>query len=119
MGVQYEKVTLAVSAGGAATAYTARPLSGVLLGIWYEVGDLDTGADIVVTQAESGAPVDTITNIAANAWRKAMIPGFTTAGAATTAPVSEPMPVNGPLKFVVAQGGASKTGWAHVFSEHR
>ncbi len=115
--IQYEKVTITTNGSGAATVYTSRPLDGILLGIYYEVGTLDAGTDVTVTQSESAIPVDTITNLAASAWRKPMIPGVTTAGVATTAPAVEPMPVNGQLKFVVAQGGAAATGYAHVFSE--
>lgn len=116
--MQYEKVTITTAADGSATVLTRRPINGKLLGIYYEVGDLDTGWDATVTEEQSGAPVDTITNGGtSNVWRKPMIPAYNPAGTATTAPAHEPMPIHGQLKWVIAQGGASKTGYAHVYSE--
>lgn len=121
MGLQYEKVTIATAADGSATVRTSRPVNGELLGIYYEIGTLDVGGDITVTEEQSGAPIDTVTNIAASQWRKPAIPVVASDGtaalyAAGGEAVRGAMPVHGQIKFVVASGGASKTGYAHVYS---
>jgi hypothetical protein len=117
--VRHDIVTLAVSAGGAATVYSD-PLSGFIAGLYVENGDLDVGTDITITDAASGAPILTITNLAADAWYVPTVGAVDAAGAArlyaaggTAIPAL--LPIDGALKFVVAAGGASKTGTVHVY----
>lgn len=124
--MQYEKVTLTTDASGDCTAYTQRPISGELMAIWLDNGaggsTLTNTADIVVTDRETGAAVLTVTNLAADGWYAPRIPVYGTDGtpilhAAAGTPEVEEIPINGGLKFVVAQGGNAKTGYAHVYTE--
>lgn len=117
--MRHDVVTLAVSAAGAATVYS-EALSGIIAGLFVENGDLDVGTDITITDAASGAPILTITNLTADDWYIPSVGLVDAAGAArlfAAAGTAVPglLPIDGPLKFVVAQGGVSKTGTVHVY----
>jgi hypothetical protein len=116
-------LTLAVNASGAATVYSAQPVSGRVLQLRY-VPDgsapLDTGADLTITGEDTGVAIATLTNIGTSAFTK--VPRQATHGITGTAlvyagtdPVAEPVYLAGErIKVVVAQGGVSMTGTLHV-----
>jgi hypothetical protein len=117
--MRHDVVTLAVNASGAATVYSD-PLSGLIAGLYVENGDLDAGSDITITDEASGAAILTITNLAADAWYVPTVGVVDAAGAARLYAVGGTaipalIPIDGRLKFVVAQGGVSKTGTVHVY----
>ena len=114
--MRHERVVISSSAAGAvADAYT-RAFSGLLRGIYLELGTLASGAvDFVITEAETGAPVLTITNASASGWYAPSVPVYGTDGTALlhaaggTAEMT-PLPIDGALKIVTTGAGNSKLG---------
>lgn len=117
--MQHERITITTVAAGTATIYS-RALSGLLRGLYFELGTLDAGTDVTITVEETGAAVLTITNLAAAAWYAIAIPTYTTAGvaalyAAGGTAVNSPLPIDGRLKIVIAQGGNVTTGYVTAY----
>ena len=107
-----QRLTITSSAAGVVADAFTKPFQGKLSGVYLELGDLTSGAvDFVITEAETGAAVLTITNAAASAWFKPMIPAYTTAGVASTVPILEPLPIDGTFKIVTTGAGNSHTGY--------
>lgn len=120
-------VSVTTDSSGDATAYTPSTF-GRVRAIRYVPDDatpLDGGADITITDNTTGLAIVTITNIGAVA--RDMYPrtytmdsnGITALYAAGGEPVNDLIPVAGPVKIVVASGGATKSGTLYVFVEGR
>lgn len=114
-----DKITAKVNASGDLTTYS-RSISGFLAGIYIAVGTLAATTDITITDEASGAPILTITNIAASGWYVPTLPTVDAANAARLyaaggTAVAAPIPVAGRVKFVLAQGGTATTGTIHLF----
>lgn len=120
MQIQRVSVALAVNASGDQTVNTTDNITGRILAVRYVVdgtNPLATGADFVITGAESGLPILTITNIGTSSTqfypRQATCD---TSGAASlfaaggTAITDYVALANEQIKIVVAQGGVSKVG---------
>jgi len=117
------KATFVTDASGDATATVMGEAYGRLVGVSYDpaTGSVATGADLTVTDADSGATVFSLTNggTAARFMRPTAV-ATTNAGAAITAAttavdVNRDIFVAGKLKLVVAQGGDTKTGYLTLF----
>jgi len=125
MFIDRQVLTLTVNASGAATVYTALPVTGRVLQLVYVpdgTNPLDTGADLTITGEDSGVAIATLTDSGTSAFTK--VPRQATHGvtgsaalyAAAGQGVLEPVIVAGErIKVVVAQGGVSKTGTLHVY----
>lgn len=113
-------VRLNVDGSGDLTTYTA-PVNGFLASVHYNWIDMDTGADITVTEESTGKALLTITNagVADLTWRPRIGPhpvantgagtiivGGTTTGGDGNMDLMHS--VVGRIKVVVAAGGASK-----------
>lgn len=112
-----QRVTIASSAAGAVANIFTKTFSGNLEAIYLELGDLASGAvDFVITEAETGAPILTITNASASGWYKPMIPVYGTDGTALlhaaggTAEMGA-LPIDGQIKIVTTGAGNSHTGY--------
>jgi hypothetical protein len=120
MGVTNYKVAITTDSGGAATAYTQMPVTGLVEWLRYHpdgTNPLDTGADLVITGESSGIAIATLGNIGTSAFTKA--PRQPThdvaAGAAITYDgthaVNEKIALSGErIKVAVAQGGNTLSG---------
>lgn len=107
-----QRIAVVSSGAGAVDDINSKGFSGILAGIYLELGDLASGAvDFVITVKETGAAVLTITNASASGWYKPMIPAYTTAGVASTVPILEPLPIDGQFKVVTTGAGNSHTGY--------
>lgn len=119
------KVTVLTDGAGAATVYSPR-LTGKLNSIRYVkpgAASYTDGVDTVVTKESDGAPVLTMTdhNASASFYPQAAVHDITGAAALR---VAAGLPLLGPivlanerLKFVMAAGGAAKTGDFYVTVE--
>lgn len=91
----------------------ASVLSGVIQGAIVAVaithGDLDSGADITVTEEATGEQIAVLTNVAASSKKYPRVPIHDNTGAAISGGYTAPI-VSGKLRVAVAQGGAGKTG---------
>lgn len=112
---------ITVDASGNATASNIGEAWGRLVGVAYTPGDLDTGVDITVTDADSGATVFSLTNAGTTArlFRPTAV-ATTNAGVAITAAttavdVNRDIYLAGALKVAAAQGGVSKSGSITLF----
>lgn len=114
--MQKQRLDIGSTAAGAVADIHTRGFSGLLRGIYFELGTLASGAvDLVITVEETGAPVLTITNASASGWYAPSIPTTDTGGtaavyAASGASVNAPLPVDGSFKVVVTGAGNSHLG---------
>ncbi len=121
--MQHQTLAIVSSAAGVVADQRTRSFSGKLVGIYFTLGDLASGAvDITVTDDKTGAAVLTITNAAANGWYVPQIPVYTTAGAAALfaaggTALLEELPIDGAFKVAVAQAGNSHTGAIDFYVE--
>ena len=114
-------VPVTTDAAGAATAYTGKvtlAAQGLLWAVYY-VPDatvpLDTGADITITEEDTGKAILTITNLGTVAVEKVpRVQACDPTGAAITG-VYDLAAVQGRIKIVVAQGGNAKAGTFYVY----
>ena len=113
-------IAIATDGSGAATVFS-EAFDGRILAIRVTRGTMTSGAvDITVTVDGSAQAVLTITNLAADTWYYPRVPVQDEAGAnalfaAGGTSQRDYVPVaNDRLKFVIAQGGASKAGTADV-----
>lgn len=115
MIVRY-KETITTNSSGAATVYLApganTPINGLLLGLIYKPGTLDTGADLTITGETSGTPILTITNAGTSnkywyprALNHAVADGTASSTSTEVIPICDER-----IKVVVAQGGNALTG---------
>jgi len=92
------------------------PLEGLLHAIYADKGTLAATTDITITEAETAAPILTITNLAANLRYMPRDDVHTLAGAVQTQ-ADERIPVSGDVRIVVAQGGAGTAGTLYFYVE--
>lgn len=89
----------------------------LLYAVEWKLGTAAAGVDATLSTTDTDSAVDqtllTLTNANANAWYYPRMLESDTAGAALT--TSGFLVVNGDLKLVVAQGGATKTGAAVIY----
>lgn len=113
------KVAVTTAADGTAVAYSPR-LSGKVHQIEYVKNDFADGVDFAITGEQTGVNLWTESNVNASAVKAPRMPTHTQAGAASLfatggTAVQEAIGVgNDRIKFVIAQGGASKKGTFHV-----
>lgn len=117
-------VDITTDGSGDATAYTAVPVNGVVHAIRY-VADgtapYTNTADVTITAETSGAAIVAITNLAATVTILPRVPvqDETAADALFAAGGTKlrdrPAVAGERVKFVIAQGGASKSGRWHVY----
>ncbi len=115
MSLRHAVIDFTTDGAGAATAYSA-PLDGQVLFVRLVKGTLDATADITITDNASGAAILTATNLAADTDYPVRAQAKDTTGAAITGSFV-PTIVSGLAKVVVAQGGATKAGTAHLWVE--
>lgn len=116
---------LTVNASGAATVTSSQIASGCVHQIRYVpdgTNPLDTGAHLTITESASGLPILTKEDIgtAAVVWAPrqpthGVADGAALLYAAGGSAVNDRIAVNGKIKVVVANGGASKTGKLHIW----
>lgn len=114
--MQYDRVAITTDGAGAATVYS-KPFAGLIAGIYLErdaVTPPDGTADFTITDHATGAAIVTATNLAASARFVPAELADDLAGA-DRAGVPALIPVHGAIKIVVAQGGASKLAYAHIY----
>jgi hypothetical protein len=111
-------VTILTDASGDATDYSV-PLTGYLEEVIGTIGTHTAGAvDYVVTGAQTGAALITITNMAASTTYRPRAPTVSSAAGGTaltfdgTEPVSDRYYLDGEaIKIVTSDGGNAKTGY--------
>ncbi len=113
--LEKKTVTLTTSAGGAATGYIAVPY-GRLIEIQYTKTDFATGVDFTITGENTGEGIWTQANVDASVSKYPRILNDDTVGGATSIRETYAM-VDDRIKFVVAAGGATKTGAFAVIIE--
>ena len=115
------EVEITTDASEDATDYSAsRKITGKVVGIKYEFGDLANTADFVITGETSLSPILTYANVpAADAfWNPRLLANVHTTGATFTDAASEAPRVFGErIKIVTDEGGASKTGTMTFYVE--
>lgn len=109
-------VSATTNADGAATAYTAAPVSGELVNVIYTKGDYASGVDFTITGEDSGLTLWAEENVNASKTVAPRQATHSTAGVAALYAGSGTA-VNAPMvlateriKVVVAAGGDTKTG---------
>lgn len=113
---QTESVTIATNASGDATAYTTGVFTGRVVNIIYTKDTYDNGVDFTITTDVTGQNLWVDTNVNASETVAPMQPTHDSTGAASLyAAAGEPVEtgiycVNERIKFVVAQGGNTKSG---------
>jgi hypothetical protein len=113
--VQTVRIAVASDADGNGAAYSD-VVEGFVELVKVTLGTLVSGqADLTITDEETGAPIVTLTNVTDGLEVRPRGPTHDLAGAAALfaaggAAVNEKVCVNGRIKVVVAQGGASKAG---------
>lgn len=116
MNLQRHTVTVTTNADGDATAYTAHAVTGAILMVTYTKTDFADGVDFTITTEDTlqSVWVDTNVNATETVYPRAAL--HSTAGAALlyagggTAVTDRIYVANERIKFVVASGGATKTG---------
>lgn len=109
------EVTAVTNGSGAATAYTPY-LSGYVHSVQYVKTDYADGVDFTITAEANGETIWTESNVNAAAIKATRQPTYTTAGvaslyAAAGTAVNDRIAVSRDrIKFVIAQGGDTKTG---------
>lgn len=112
--------TITVTAGGVADAAKMGSAFGRIVGVVYKPGTLDTGADIIIKDALSGAALITLTNAGtSNRFFRPTAVITTNAGVAVTAAttatlVDRDIYVAGAITVEVAQGGNATSGSIYV-----
>ena len=109
-------VTVTTAGGGAATAYTDRPVQGRLFRVVYTKDDFAAGVDFTITLEDSGQNVWTEADVNASKSINPLQPMQDNAGADVTWDGTRKM--HGPIiacrpervKIVIAQGGDTKSG---------
>lgn len=91
-------------------------VSGLIHAIYADNGTLAATADITITEARTGAPILTITNLAADLRYMPRDDVHTIAGAVATQ-ADEKIPIDGQIRVVVAQGGAGTSGTLYIYVE--
>ena len=113
--IQTLSIAVASAADGTGTSYS-EVVEGFVEMVKVTLGTLDTGAaDLTITDEETGAAIVTMTNITDGMTVHPRAATHDVAGAAALyaaggAAVNDKIPVNGRIKVVVAQGGATKAG---------
>ncbi len=113
MFVKRVTVNATTSSGGAATVYSGR-ITGKILGIVYQKTDFAAGVDFTITTEAGGENVWVDTNVDASetVYPRRLVQD--TAGA-DIADTYEPVYIgNDRVKFVIANGGDTKTGTFYV-----
>lgn len=119
-GLTKIKASVTVDASGVATATEIGSAFGRLVAVGYKPGDLDTGVDLTLTDADTGATVFSLTNAGTTARYirpTAVITdvaGAAVTAAATANDVNRDIFLAGSLKLAAAQGGVSKSGELHL-----
>ena len=115
--MRVETIVVTTSAGGVATGYSSRAVTGKIKNISYVPGDLLTGSDITVIGETSLIPIITITDlgVAAVSFAPRMATCDVAGAASLYASGGEPVEteiliVNERIKLSVAQGGDTKSG---------
>jgi len=113
--IDFDTIPITVSAGGAATVYSTKPLDGTLQMIRVVIGTLAAGAvDLTFTDDVTGQALLTITNLAGTTDYYPRGAAVNPANTAITNSFVE-IPITGRVKIVVAQGGVSTSGTAYVW----
>ena len=107
---------LKVAITGDASDQHVGPLEGLIHAIYADKGTLAATTDITITESETGAPIVTITNLAANLRYMPRDDVHTIAGAVATQ-ADERIPISGNMHIVVEQGGAGTAGTLYIYVE--
>lgn len=114
-------VEITTAGDESATDYSAsRKLTGKVVGIKYEFGDLANTVDFTITGETSTSPILAIANVAAadTFWIPRVLPHQHNDGSAfTDATGDAPRVFNERIKIVTAQGGDTKTGTMTFYLE--
>lgn len=119
-GIVRLKASITVTAGGVADATTIGSGFGRIVAIGYAPGTLATGADVTISDGDSGAALVTLTDAGtSNRYIRptAVITdnaGVAVTAAATAVDVNRDIFVAGPIKVAVAQGGNATSGTVYV-----
>lgn len=112
------KAVLTTDASGVVTAADLDAAYGRIVAIGYKPGTLDTGADITVTDKQTGATVFSLTNAGTTPrWIRPRQIGTTAAGVADTPGAGFDVLdiwIAGILQVAVAQGGNAGTGELYI-----
>ncbi|MFH0983661.1 MAG: hypothetical protein V2A79_19265, partial [Planctomycetota bacterium] len=104
--ISKETVTVTVSALGAATVRTTRPMDGYVHAVVVAIGTLAAGAvDLTITNASDGGAILALTNLAASGTYLPRIACSNATGGALT--WYDKPTVNGYIQIVAADGGVS------------
>lgn len=115
-GIVRLKAALTCTAGGVVDAAPVGNVFGRLVAVGYAPGTLDTGADITVTDGDTGAAILTLTNAGTSArWIRPTTVITDNAGVAitpatTATDLNRDVYIAGPIKVAVAQGGNATSG---------
>lgn len=113
-GISKIRAIMLTDASGVMTAGDIGTVYGRLVGVGFKPGDLDTGADLTVTDKQTGATIFSLGNAGTSArWIRPRDIGVTKAGVADTPGAGYDVLdiyVAGTLQLAVAQGGNVKTG---------
>jgi hypothetical protein len=126
-GILRLKATFTSDASGDASATIIGSAFGRIVGVGYDpvTGSVATGADITITDADSGAALITLTNAGTSArfFRPSAVvtdnTGTAVTAAVTAVDVNRDIYVAGNLKLTVAQAGNAKTGYVFIVVEER
>jgi uncharacterized membrane protein len=116
LGIVRLQAAITVDASGNATATSIGAAFGRIVGLIYDADTLDTGADITISDGDTGAAIITLTNAGtSDLFIRPTAVITTNAGAAVSAStsandVNRDIFVAGPIKVAVAQGGVSMSG---------
>lgn len=119
-GLRRLSSSFTTTAGGAVAAHDLGAAYGRIVAIGYDAGDMDTGADITLSDKASGASILVITNAGtSDLWYRpsAVVrdsAGVAVSAAATAVDINRDIFVFGTLQLTIAAGGASKSGEFYV-----
>jgi len=122
-GLVQVKATITVDASGNATAAIVGEAYGRIVGVSYAPGTLATGADITITDSDSGATLFVLTDAGATPrfFRPTQVVtsnvGVAITAATTAVDVNRDVYIAGKIKVAVAQGGVSTSGVLRLFVE--
>lgn len=115
-GIIRLKAALTTDGSGVVTAGIFGSAFGRLVAVHYAPGTLATGADITITDSDSGAAILTLTDAGTSnrVFRPTTVvtdnAGVAITAAATATDVNRDVYLAGPVKVAVAQGGATASG---------
>lgn len=115
-GIVRMKAAITCDAAGVATATVIGSAFGRIVGIIYDADTLDTGVDITLSDADSGASILVLTNAGTNDRfiRPTQVitdnTGVAVTAASTAVDVNRDIFVAGKLKVAAAQGGNAGAG---------